>query len=157
MLDFGFGELVLLAAIALVAIGPKQLPDVARSLGRFLNQLKQATGDFQKTLADAQGLTRGQLSDVQKTLEQVGTGISQQIQSVQAQAEAAIQPPKPATHLATNLAANLADESSSEPSPQLEMPMAANAEENSLNEPALNDESGDEHQQLSFDFGKKES
>lgn len=53
MFDIGFSEMLLLAAIALIAIGPKQLPDVARAIGRFLNQLKDATGDFQKTLRDS--------------------------------------------------------------------------------------------------------
>lgn len=50
MFNLGFTELLLLGAIALIFIGPKQLPDVARTLGRFLNELKRASSDFQETL-----------------------------------------------------------------------------------------------------------
>jgi sec-independent protein translocase protein TatB len=46
MFGLGFSEIVLLAIIALVVVGPKQLPDVARTIGRFLNELKRATDDF---------------------------------------------------------------------------------------------------------------
>ena len=50
MFGFSMGEVLLIAAIALIAIGPKQLPEVARVVGRFLNELRRATGDFQKNI-----------------------------------------------------------------------------------------------------------
>ena len=53
MFDIGFSEMIMLAVIALVAIGPKQLPEVARVVGRTLNELKRATGDLTKTIVDA--------------------------------------------------------------------------------------------------------
>lgn len=49
MFNLGFSELILLGIIALIFIGPQQLPEVARTLGRFLNELKRATSDFQST------------------------------------------------------------------------------------------------------------
>lgn len=60
MLGLGFGELLLLAAIALVVVGPKQLPQLARVLGRTLNELKRAaseltshvTTDFKQDIAE---------------------------------------------------------------------------------------------------------
>jgi Tat protein translocase TatB subunit len=52
MFDIGISEMVLLAAIALVAIGPKQLPEVARTVGRLINEFKRATGDFGKSFTD---------------------------------------------------------------------------------------------------------
>ncbi len=42
----GFSEILLLGAIALIFIGPKQLPEVARVIARFLNELRRVTGDF---------------------------------------------------------------------------------------------------------------
>ncbi len=53
--------MLLLAAIALIVIGPKQLPEVARSLGRFLNELKRVTGDVTKTITDARDMTNEEL------------------------------------------------------------------------------------------------
>lgn len=42
----GFGEILVIAVLALIFIGPKQLPDVARTLGRLLNEIKRAGSDF---------------------------------------------------------------------------------------------------------------
>ena len=49
MFNLGFSELLLLGAIALIFIGPKQLPELARTLGRVLNELKRASSDFQQS------------------------------------------------------------------------------------------------------------
>lgn len=50
MFGLGFGELVLLAVIALLVFGPDQLPIVARNVARFLNELKRTTEEFKKEL-----------------------------------------------------------------------------------------------------------
>lgn len=42
MFGLGMSELILLGVLALILIGPKQLPEVARTLGRFLNDLKRS-------------------------------------------------------------------------------------------------------------------
>lgn len=42
MFGLGMSELVVLGVLALILIGPKQLPEVARTLGRFLNDLKRS-------------------------------------------------------------------------------------------------------------------
>lgn len=52
MFDIGLGELILIGAIALIAIGPKQLPEVAVVIGRMLNEFKRAVGDVSRTIAD---------------------------------------------------------------------------------------------------------
>ncbi|HRO66351.1 MAG TPA: twin-arginine translocase TatA/TatE family subunit [Pseudobdellovibrionaceae bacterium] len=43
MFGLGFTEVLFLGVLALIVIGPKQLPEMARHLGRFLNELKRAT------------------------------------------------------------------------------------------------------------------
>lgn len=50
MFNLGFTELLLLGVIALIFIGPSQLPEVARTVGRLLNEWKRATSDFQSTV-----------------------------------------------------------------------------------------------------------
>lgn len=52
MFNLGFSELLLLGAIALIFIGPQQLPEMARTLGRLLNELKRASSDFQQTFTE---------------------------------------------------------------------------------------------------------
>lgn len=43
MFGLGMSEIILLSVMALIIIGPKQLPEVARTLGRFINDLKRST------------------------------------------------------------------------------------------------------------------
>lgn len=38
--------MLLLGVIALIVIGPRQLPEFARQVGRILNEIKRAAGDF---------------------------------------------------------------------------------------------------------------
>lgn len=65
MFDIGFGEMVLLAAIALIAIGPKQLPEVARTVGRVLRELKKAMGEVTDTVANAHSATNNTIQRIQ--------------------------------------------------------------------------------------------
>lgn len=48
MFDIGFSEMLLLAAIALIALGPKQLPEIARVIGQFLHQFRKASSELTK-------------------------------------------------------------------------------------------------------------
>ena len=50
MFGLGFSERLLITAIALVVIGPKKLPDVARALGRGFAEFKNAMGDIQRSV-----------------------------------------------------------------------------------------------------------
>lgn len=52
MFNLGFTEILLLGVIALIFIGPSQLPEVARTIGRLLNEWKRATSDFQDTFTE---------------------------------------------------------------------------------------------------------
>ena len=46
MFGIGMPELILILAIALIVIGPKKLPDLAKSLGRAMREFKRATSEF---------------------------------------------------------------------------------------------------------------
>ncbi|HEY2344886.1 MAG TPA: Sec-independent protein translocase protein TatB [Xanthomonadaceae bacterium] len=56
MFDFGFGELLLLAVIALVVLGPERLPIAARLLGRWLRaaraQWNTVKAELENEIAD---------------------------------------------------------------------------------------------------------
>jgi sec-independent protein translocase protein TatB len=45
MFSLGFGEIALVCIIALIFIGPEQLPDIARVVGRLINDLKRASSE----------------------------------------------------------------------------------------------------------------
>ena len=52
MFGIGFPELLLVMALALVVIGPKRLPDIARALGRGFTEFKRATDDLKTTFQE---------------------------------------------------------------------------------------------------------
>ena len=43
MFGLSFGEILFIGLLALIVIGPKQLPEVARNVARFINDLKRST------------------------------------------------------------------------------------------------------------------
>ncbi len=47
----GFQELLLIATVVLLVFGPKRLPEVARTLGRCLSMLREATDDVKETFS----------------------------------------------------------------------------------------------------------
>ncbi len=50
MFGIGMTEMVLIAALALVILGPKKLPDLARSLGKGFAEFKRATNELKSTI-----------------------------------------------------------------------------------------------------------
>lgn len=50
MFNMGFTEMLFVAGLALILIGPKQLPEVARNIGRLLNELRRSTNMFTEEL-----------------------------------------------------------------------------------------------------------
>lgn len=50
MFGLGFSEMILIAIIALIFIGPKQLPEVARTLARFINELRRTTDELTRSV-----------------------------------------------------------------------------------------------------------
>ena len=43
-------HLILLAFIALIVLGPEKMPQAARTLGKFMAELRRMTGDFRSTV-----------------------------------------------------------------------------------------------------------
>jgi len=50
MFGIGFPELLLILAIALMVIGPRRLPDIAKALGRAMGEFKRATDEFKNSI-----------------------------------------------------------------------------------------------------------
>jgi len=69
MFNMGFTELIFLAVIALVVIGPKQLPQVARTIARLLNEFKRATSDVTSSFRDIK-------DEAQKTINETTSSIT---------------------------------------------------------------------------------
>ncbi len=61
MFGFSMGEILLLGALALIVIGPKQLPEFARQLGKVLTEIRRASGHL------TQEIKRQAEAETQKT------------------------------------------------------------------------------------------
>lgn len=48
MFGLGFGEIVVIAVLALVVLGPRELPTLLRSLGRMIAKLRRTTSNIRK-------------------------------------------------------------------------------------------------------------
>ena len=48
MLDIGWSELLLVAVVAVVVVGPKELPQLMRTFGFYAGKLRRAASDFQR-------------------------------------------------------------------------------------------------------------
>jgi len=64
MFGIGMPEMLLILAIALIVIGPKKLPDLAKSLGRAFGEFKRATTELKESLD-----IEDDLQDVSKSLD----------------------------------------------------------------------------------------
>ena len=71
MFGIGLPEMIIIAAVALVFIGPDKLPGVLRSLGKGLVELKRATSDVRSTVQEEMHKIEEEieLKDVSKSAE----------------------------------------------------------------------------------------
>ncbi len=76
MFGIGMPEMLLICAIALIVIGPKKLPDLAKSLGRAFGEFKRATSDLKESLE-----IDTDLNDVTKPLDELADDIKDSLDS----------------------------------------------------------------------------
>jgi sec-independent protein translocase protein TatB len=74
MFDFGSGELVVIGVVALVAIGPKELPGLLRTVGQAVNRLRRMAGDFQNQFNEA--MREADMADAQKMISDIKSDFS---------------------------------------------------------------------------------
>jgi sec-independent protein translocase protein TatB len=65
MFGLGFQEIIVILIIALLVIGPRKLPDLAKSLGKAFREFKNATEDLKQNF-DLETLTREEPTPVPK-------------------------------------------------------------------------------------------
>src|SRR5262245_31418436 len=67
MFEIGWGELLIIGVVALIAIGPKELPGVLRMLGQWMNKLRRMASEFQSQFQEA--MREAELADLKKQVD----------------------------------------------------------------------------------------
>jgi sec-independent protein translocase protein TatB len=67
--DIAWSELALIAAVALIVIGPKDLPRVMRNLGQWMRRARAMAAEFQRNLDDM--MREAELDEIRREVENV--------------------------------------------------------------------------------------
>jgi sec-independent protein translocase protein TatB len=77
MFDIGWSEFVVIAVVALIAIGPKELPGVLRMVGQWMGKARKMAAEFQGQFQEA--MREAEMADLKKSFDEVkeaATGFS---------------------------------------------------------------------------------
>ncbi len=69
MFDIGWSEFVLIAVVALIAIGPKELPGVLRTLGQWMAKARKMAAEFQSQFQEA--MREAEMADLKDSFDEV--------------------------------------------------------------------------------------
>jgi len=69
MFDIGSSELILIAVVALIAIGPKELPGVLRMVGQWTGKARKMAAEFQGQFQEA--MREAEMADLKKGFDEI--------------------------------------------------------------------------------------
>ena len=69
MFDIGWSELALIAVVALIAIGPKELPGVLRTVGQWMGKARRMASEFQGQFQEA--MREAEMADLKQSFDEV--------------------------------------------------------------------------------------
>src|SRR6188474_3819532 len=69
MFDIGWSELVVIAVVALIAIGPKELPGVLRTVGNYMGKIRRMASEFQGQFQEA--MREAEVADLKKSVDEM--------------------------------------------------------------------------------------
>ncbi|MFI4961401.1 MAG: Sec-independent protein translocase protein TatB [Hyphomicrobiales bacterium] len=75
MFNLGWGELVVIGIVALIAIGPKELPTVLRTLGQWMGKVRRMANEFQGQFLEA--LREAEFADLKKHADDISSSVSE--------------------------------------------------------------------------------
>ena len=145
MFDIGWGELLLIGVVALIVIGPKELPGTLRTLGQWMGKLRRMASEFQGQFQEA--MREAELADLKKQVDDMASQaqnyanfdpvseVRKELESTQQQIESAIAdkppadaPSAPAAAESTALPGPVTAETGAAVAPSIEAPVAAQPE-----------------------------
>ena len=74
MFDLSWGKLVIIGVVALLVIGPKELPGVLRTLGQYMAKIRRMASEFQGQFQDA--MREAEMADLKKQFDETASAFT---------------------------------------------------------------------------------
>src|SRR5262245_22935839 len=74
MFDISWGKLVIIGVVALIVIGPKELPGVLRMVGQWLGKIRRMAGEFQGQFQEA--MREAEMADLKKQFDETTSALN---------------------------------------------------------------------------------
>ncbi|MBI4189907.1 MAG: Sec-independent protein translocase subunit TatB [Betaproteobacteria bacterium] len=121
MFDIGFSEILVIAIVALIVIGPERLPKVARTLGHLFGRMQRYVNDVKADISREMELEelRKLQASVQDAARSIEQSVTKEISSTESELNSIAAPAADAA--APPPAAEAAPAAAATSSPQLEL------------------------------------
>jgi len=126
MFDLGWGKIIIIAVIALVVIGPKELPAVLRTAGQWMGKIRRMAAEFQSQFQEA--MREAEMADLKKSIDSITDatrGIGDPLGTVTRNIESAFADNPASTPATTPAAGEPAGAAAETPMPTTEPSVAA--------------------------------
>jgi sec-independent protein translocase protein TatB len=71
MIEFSWGHILVIAVVALIVIGPKELPTVLRTAGQWMGKIRRMAAEFQGRFQEA--MREAEMADLKQHFDDIGT------------------------------------------------------------------------------------
>ena len=90
MFDLGWSKLIIIAMLAIVVVGPKDLPALLRTIGKFIGQIRRQADEFRQQFNDAMKDT--ELDQIRKDVEDIKRSAVDSVRDIEASAAESVKP-----------------------------------------------------------------
>lgn len=96
MFEIGWSELLILGVVTLIFVGPKELPALMRTIGRYAGSIKRQANEFKAHFEDA--MRQMELDEMRKEMEAMQASVNSEIMKASTAVEETVKgtPPQPA-------------------------------------------------------------
>jgi len=74
MFDISWGKLVIIGVVALIVIGPKELPAVLRTIGQWMGKIRRMASEFQGQFQEA--MREAEMADLKKQFDETASAVT---------------------------------------------------------------------------------
>jgi sec-independent protein translocase protein TatB len=100
MFDIGWSELLLIGVVALIAIGPKELPGALRAVGQWTGKIRRMASEFQDQFREA--MREAEMADIKKDIDEAASKIHSDLDPFEFKDATSWKPAEPAAPLAVD-------------------------------------------------------